>query len=94
MKPVTVTKRDKAFKGAVRSFEGRITNERDPLMQLNGSNKEIESRLKELQVEMKMYKQYTTMKIRFLQVHAQSDKITSHKTLLHAHLVFYNRSDS
>ena len=66
MKPATVTKRDKAFKGPVRSCEDTITNERDPLMHLNGSNKAIESRLKELQVEMKMYKLYgTTMKVTF-----------------------------
>ena len=63
MKPVTVTKLGKAFKGAARSYEVSITNHKDPLLQPHGSNKAIESRLKELLVEMKGI--YATMKILF-----------------------------
>ena len=45
-KTIKITKLDKAFKGAVRSFEVNIINQRDPLSQLNDSNKTIQNHLK------------------------------------------------
>ena len=65
MKPVTTTKFDKAFKGAARSYEVSITNDKDPLLQLNGSNKSIKNQLKQLLVEMKSFKLNITLKNTF-----------------------------
>ena len=65
MKPVTVTKLDKVFKDAARSFEVSITNGQDLLMQLHGSNMSVENVLNQLLVEMKGYKLYATIKITF-----------------------------
>lgn len=53
MKHVAVTKLDKAFKNAARSYEISITNSRDPLKQLYGSNVSVEYVLKQLLVELK-----------------------------------------
>lgn len=63
MKPVAVTKLDKAFKDAARSFEVSITNGQDPLMQLHGSNMSVDNVVKRLLVEMNGYKMYATIKI-------------------------------
>ena len=46
MKPATVTKLDKTFKEASRSYEINITNAKDPLMQVHGSDISVENVLK------------------------------------------------
>lgn len=58
MKPVTIaiTKLDKAFHGAARSYEVSITNGKDPLMQLHGSDNSVENTLKQSLVDLKRYK--------------------------------------
>ena len=53
------------FKGTARSYEVSIINDKDPLLQINGSKNVIESHLKELLVEMKSFKLYSTLKITF-----------------------------
>lgn len=63
MKPVKVTKLDKAFKGAARSYEVDITNGKDPLMQVHVPNMSVESTLKQLLTELKKYKVYATIKV-------------------------------
>lgn len=65
MKPVTITKLDKALKGAARSYEVDITNGKDPLMQLHSSGIFVENVLKQLLTELKGYKVYVTIKVTF-----------------------------
>lgn len=83
MKPVTVTKLDKA----ARSYEVGITNSQHPLMQLHGSNKSVENVFKQSLIEMKGYKVYATIKTTFNNksiVELQSNQLISigkHKSL-------------
>lgn len=53
MKPVKVTKLDKASKGVARSYEVEIKKSKDPLMQLHRSGISVENVLKQLLAELK-----------------------------------------
>ena len=54
---IKIAKVNKALKGAVQSHEVSIVNDKDPLLQLNGSSKHITRHLKQLVIEMKEFKQ-------------------------------------
>ena len=62
MKPVTVTRLDKALDGAARFYKVDNTNGEDPLMQHHSSDISVENTLKQL---ISKLKGYVTIKIAF-----------------------------
>ena len=62
MKPVTVTKLEKALDGAARFYKVDNTNGEDPLMQHHSSDISVENTLKQFMSKVKVY---VTIKIVF-----------------------------
>ena len=60
-----ITKLEQALKGTVKSYEIVIKIQKDPLLQLNHINKDVETLLKSLLVEMKGFKLLSKLKITF-----------------------------
>ena len=60
---IKIDQKDKALKGYTKSFEIKIKNKKDPLIQLQNTRKAIEQHIKKLLIEMKGLKFIETLRI-------------------------------
>lgn len=84
---IKIAKVNQAFKGVVQSHGVSIVNDKDPLLQLNGSSKHITNRLKQLEIEMKEFKLNVTLRLL-----SRNRKAPTHYT--NQHISTVNRKSS
>ena len=63
LRKIKIDQKDKALKGYTKSFEIKIKNKKDPLIQLQNTRKAIEQHIKKLLIEMKGLKFIETLRI-------------------------------